>query len=489
MPKLKSRLPSVVPVALLALLPGSLGAAEPQGRPPNIIVLLNDDQGSGDLGVAGHPFIKTPHLDRLAQEGCRFTDFYATAPVCSPSRAGFITGRIQSRFGLHHLINGGEKADLPLFQYIPPTEPMLPRLLHQAGYATAHFGKWHCSFSERPGSPSMRDYGFDTAKILNAGRMGSYFNSKWDGDEGRTQSTDRWTADAYVDDAIAFIERSGDRPFFVNLWSFAPHQEVEASSEFRALYADLPENEQHYFGAISQMDAAYGRLLEFLKQKGLMDNTIIFFSSDNGPEPHLIPWSDRARGSTGGLRGAKHALYEGGIRVPAIVYWPGVAVPGSVCRQPVWMPDVTATFCAAAGVSAPDDRPFDGVDLRPALRGKTLSRPDPLFWQFPYRGVGLRDSSKATSPPLALRDGSWKMLCNDDFTGVELYNLEVDRSEQWNMQKEYPEVTARLLAAIRRMQDSVNTVPPEGIDNLSPAMKLPDGKKASDYPRYAPPGT
>ncbi|MFZ4732579.1 MAG: sulfatase-like hydrolase/transferase, partial [Pirellulales bacterium] len=156
MPKLKGSLPAVVPVVLLALLPGSLGAAEPQGRPPNIIVLLNDDQGSGDLGVAGHPFIKTPHLDRLAQQGCRFTDFYATAPVCSPSRAGFITGRIQNRFGLHQLINGGEKANLPLFQYIPPTEPMLPRLLRQAGYATAHFGKWHCSFSERPGSPSMR---------------------------------------------------------------------------------------------------------------------------------------------------------------------------------------------------------------------------------------------------------------------------------------------------------------------------------------------
>jgi arylsulfatase A-like enzyme len=175
--------------------------------------------------------------------------------------------------------------------------------------------------------------------------------------------------------------------------------------------------------------------------------------------------------------------------VPAIIYWPGVAAPGSVCRQPAWMPDVTATFCAAAGVSAPDDRPFDGVDLRPALRGETLSRPDPLFWQFPYRGVGLRDGSSATSPPLALRDGSWKMLCNEDFTGVELYNLEVDRSEQWNMQKEYPEVTARLLAAMRRMQKSVNTVPPEGIDNLSPAMQLPDGKKAADYPRYAPPGT
>jgi arylsulfatase A-like enzyme len=461
-------------------------------KPMNIIILLNDDQGWGDLGVQGHPIIKTPTLDNLARTGCLLPQFYVTAPECSPSRAGFLTGRIQNRYGMQNLINGGEKPSVPLFEYIPPNEPMLPRLLHQAGYTTAHLGKWHCSFPTRPGVPTMIDNGYDFAKILNAGRNVSYFSSKWDvitpAGNQRIQSKDKWSADVYVDDAINFIEKSGDKPFFINLWSFAPHQFVEASDEFRAVYKDRSLSEQYYLGAVTQMDAAYKRLMDYLDKKGLTDHTIIVFFSDNGPEPHLITWSDRARGSTGGLRGGKHALYEGGIRVPCIIRWPGVTTPGSVCKQVVWSPDITATLCAAAHVAPPKDYPFDGIDLRPALEGKPLNRRVPLYWQYPWSGVGLTDGSFATSPPLALRDGSWKILCDDHFENVELYDLDLDMNEKWNMRDDYPKIAARLLAELQARYKEINGPYSREADTLSPLMKFPAGKKKSDYPVYTAPG-
>ncbi|MBC2593218.1 sulfatase-like hydrolase/transferase [Ruficoccus amylovorans] len=458
----------------------------------NILYIVNDDQGWGDLGSQGHPFLKTPNLDRLAVMGCTLTDFYVTGPVCSPSRVGMVTGRIQNRFGLNQLINAGEKERLPLFQYIPPEEPTLPRLLQKAGYTTAHIGKWHCSFPERPGSPRMWDYGYDYAAVLNAGRHNSYKDSGWDESVNhkttRIQTPGQWSADVYVDKAIDFISKAGDKPFFVNLWSFAPHQEVDASDEYRALYKDRTESEQYFCGAITQMDAAYGRLFDFLEQQGLMEKTIIIFTSDNGPEPHLITWSDRARGSAGGLRGAKHELYDGGIRAPGLIVWPGVTKPGSVIHTPVWTPDIAATLCDYVHEKPPAEYPFDGVNIEPLLEGKPFTRKDPMYWQAPWRGTSLRDGTEDTSPPLALRDGRWKMLCNDDFTGIELYNMEIDMNEKWNMKDEYPEVTEKLLAEMKVRYADVNGPYSREADIFSPDIKLPNGKKVSDYPIYAAPG-
>lgn len=425
---------------------------ESGSKSPNIIILLADDLGWGDLGCQGHPFAKTPAIDGLARSGCRLTQFYVTAPVCSPSRAGLLTGRIQNRYGMKYLIRD---TGPNIFHHVPLEEPSLPRLLKSADYTTAHIGKWHLSFVGRDAEPTMADYGYDFSMVLAASRNGSYRDSKWQRNGERIDTPGHWTANIYVDEAIKFIEQAGDKPFFINLWSFAPHQEVDCESRFRDLYADRTESEQYFYGTVSQMDEQYGRLLKYLDEKHLAENTIVIFSSDNGPEPHLIPWSNRARGSTGGLRGGKHHLFEGGIRVPGIVRWPGVTEPGSVNTTVCWTPDILPTLCAAAGTAVPTDFSSDGMNIRAALGGEKLARERPLFWQFPF-GVNLKDGTYATAPGLAVRDGWWKLHCDTNFGNTLLYNLDIDPNEKWNMAAEYPEIADRLLEEIRTMHAEVN---------------------------------
>jgi arylsulfatase A-like enzyme len=356
-----------------------------------------------------------------------------------------------------------------IFHHVPREEPSLPRLLRSAGYTTAHIGKWHLSFVGRDGEPSMKDYGYDFSMVLGASRHGSYRDSKWLRNGKRYETPNRWTAEVYVDEAIDFIEKAGERPFFINLWSFAPHQEVDCAAKYRKLYRNRTESEQYFYGAITQMDEEYGRLLDYLDETGLADKTIVIFSSDNGPEPHLIPWSDRARGSTGGLRGGKHHLYDGGIRVPGIVRWPGVTRSGSVVREACWTPDILASLCAANRISTSSDHPIDGVDIRGALQGHSLRRIQPLYWQFPF-GVDLRNGTRASAPGLALRDGSWKLHCDPEFKHVELYNLDIDEDEKWNVHDEYPEVTARLMAKMQEFNSDVNGTYSKTARYLNPLM-------------------
>jgi arylsulfatase A len=190
-------------------------------------------------------------------------------------------------------------------------------------------------------------------------------------------------------------------------------------------------------------------------------------------------WSDRARGSTGGLRGGKHHLYEGGIRVPGIVRWPGVTRPGSVSHEICWTPDISASLYAAANIIPPADIPLDGIDIRPALRGTAMKRDRPLYWQFPF-GVNLRDGTYATSPGLALREGVWKLHCDLNFEEVELYNLDIDRNEKWNMQAEYPKVMARLLAKMREIYADVNGPYSQTAHFLDPKMSTPATQQNTD---------
>lgn len=441
-------------------------------RLPNIIILFADDMGWGDLGSHGHPFAQTPAIDKLVASGCTFDQFYVTAPVCSPSRGGLLTGRIQNRFGMHYLIR--DRGPHAIFHHIPVEEPSLARVLKQAGYTTAHIGKWHVSFLGREGEPTMMDYGFDHSLVLGAGRHTSYVDSNWTRNGKRVSTKGRWSYEVYVDEAIDFIEKAGDQPFFVNLWSFAPHQEVDCAPEFRALYADRTEAEQYYFGTISQMDAQYGRLLNYLERKGLTENTVVIFSSDNGPEPHLIPWSNRARGSTNGLRAGKHTLYEGGIRVPGVIRWPGLTSPGSLTHEIAWTADLLATFAALTGVKTPSALPLDGVDLRPALRGGKLARKNPLYWQF-SNGVTLRDGKRLQAPGLAIRDGPWKLHSDFDFRVIELYNLDADVSEQWDMKEEQPVVVERMLKTLRSLHADVNGPYSKSANFINPHMPiLPD---------------
>jgi arylsulfatase A len=424
------------------------------GEPLNVIILFADDLGWGDLGAQGHPYAQTPAIDRLAATGIRFTDFYVTAPICSASRMGLMTGRIQNRFGMRMLIHDSLDRSVG-YHHLPVAEPTIARTLKQAGYRTATIGKWHISFPNRPGAPKMADYGFDHYLLLNSGGKQTYYGARWNRNGTPVATPDRWSAEVYVDEAIRFIEQDRGRPFFINLWSFCPHQEVMCSPQHAAGYAGRSVEEQNYYGTITQMDEQYGRLLRYLDEHGLADRTIVVFSSDNGPEPHVFPWSGLARGSTGGFRGGKHSLYEGGVRVPGIVRWPGVTRPGTTSAEPCWTPDLHATIVAATGSSIDPAFPLDGVDIRDALRGGEARRERPFYWDFP--GPVVRNNGQAVGrPSLALRDGRWKIHCDGRFGEVELYDLDIDRNEQWNLRDAMPEKTAELLAKLKAIHADVH---------------------------------
>ncbi len=476
-PPLRARLTSLLLCAAGALLMSGRAFAQSaaatqildaQGRPLNVIILYADDLGWGDLGVQGHAFVKTPSIDGLAASGLRFTQFYVTAPICSPSRAGLMTGRIQNRFGMKKLINDSMDRSVG-FHHIPTDESSLPRLLHSVGYRTAHIGKWHISFVGRENEPTPADYGYDHTLLLNGKRNGSYWNANWTRNGQQVNTTGRWSAEVYVDEAIKFIEEKPGQPFFINLWSYAPHQEVFCAPKYKELYADRSEFEQYFYGTVTQMDEQYGRLLRYLDEHHLADRTIVIFSSDNGPEPHLIPWSGRARGSTGGLRGGKHHLYDGGIRVPGIVRWPGLTKPGMVTREIAWTADILATVAAATHTTTTLPRPLDGVDIRPALTGGQVTRKQPLYWEF-EGGVHLNDGTDAVAPGLALRDGRWKFHCTPDYQQIALYDLDIDMNEKWNMKEVYPEIAARLLAQVKVLHADVNGPYSKSAANWNPKM-------------------
>lgn len=448
-------------------------------RPPNIIFLFADDQGYGDLGCYGHPMLRTPAIDRLAAQGCRFTDFYVTAPVCGPSRAGYLTGRDQNRFGMKFLCQHGRWPNLPRFHHVPTSEPSLARQLQSAGYRTGHIGKWHLSLVDQfpTVEPWPDQYGFDHYLVRDGGEGAHRDPSNWTRNGKRVPGKlAGWAAELYIDEAIRFIEQQpADRPFYLQIWSFTPHEMVDCPDEYKAMYADLTPQEQVYYGCITHMDAQYGRLLHYLDQRGLTDNTIVIFSSDNGPEHPNLSWVPSSRGSTGPLGGCKHVLYEGGIRVPGIVRWPGVVRPGFVCREPVSTLDLFPTLCAAAGAALPDTHPLDGTNLRRALEGGAIERARPLYWQYDLARLHRDGGVLTTSPQLALRDGRWKLLCDVDFSGVELYNLDIDAGEKWNLAERHPDIVARLLPPLRAMYADINSpyaaaIVPETLNPAIPAL-------------------
>lgn len=442
-------------------------AEQPSGSPSrrskmNVIFIMADDQGWGDLGCYGHSVLQTPHMDSLAAEGARFTDFYVSMPICSPTRASCLTGRDPNRYGFKHVVNTGmvnPNVTVPVVHHLPTDEPTLPRLLRDAGYRTGTIGKWHLSLAgAHPSEPMPRDYGFDHAFICDGTQSLYQGPGKWmrDGEPVQVEAG-RWYPEVYIDEAIRFIDAEPGRPFYLNLWSFTPHVREEAAEAWRARYPDSTPQEQTYYGCISQMDEQYGRLFRHLHETGLDKNTIVIFCSDNGPEPPVLqPAHEEARrGSTGGLRGSKHVIYEGGIRVPAIIRWPGMTTPGSVLHEPASVLDLLPTLCAMAEVALPNGIEFDGTDLRPALAGKPIAREHPLFWQCEY-AMHTFVSPTYSSPPLALREGRWKLMTDMDFKRPELYDLAWDQSEQWNLAPVHPEIVARMSERLRAAHARVN---------------------------------
>jgi len=430
---------AATPAALLSR------AQAPAVSRPHLLMIYCDDLGWGDLGCYGNRVIQTPHLDGLASRGTRFSQFYTTSPVCTPSRASLLTGHYPHRYGIHH-------ADLPesLPRYpLPESAVTLARLLKDTGYYTAHVGKWH--LGEPPQTIEPRRRGFDHFFACLGGRPSSSWGKHARSmdpevvvNENRPVVHKGHVTEVQTRAALEVIDRlAADRPLFLNLWFNAPHEPLAPLPHQGRLYRDWSAEEQTYFQTVSDMDEGVGRILARLQERGMAGNTLILFSSDNGPEAHRFAFS---RGSAGPLKGMKTQLWEGGIRVPGILCWPGKVPAGRVSQDLASILDVFPTFTAAAGVSMPAGHRLDGgVDLVRVANGGAAARDRALFFEFhfPQRGV-------AASLPMAVRTGRWKLFANHDFTAQELYDLENDAGERNNVAAQHPKVVEEMSGKLRR---------------------------------------
>lgn len=461
---------------LLSALAGApaLLRARSSSRPPNIVVVLCDDLGYGDLACFGHPAIQTPRLDRFAAEGVRFTDCYAAAPVCSPSRAGLVTGRIPYRAGIYDWIPQGSP------MHLRRQETSFAALLKQARYATCHSGKWHLNGGmDLPGQTNPGDHGFSHWFSTQNNALPSHRNPRNFIRNGKAAGPlEGYSADIAVTEALAWLDGlDSAQPFCLFLCFHEPHEIVASAEDLVRLYPQAATPDQAaYFANVSQIDRAFGRLLDTLDKRSQRENTFVFFTSDNGPETlNRYKTANHSYGSPAPFRGMKLHLWEGGIRVPGIARLPGRMQPGLVSRTPVCGLDILPTACALAGIEPPADRTLDGANLLPALESKPLHRARPLSWHY-FNALG--------EPRAVLRDGDWKVAgipaqpaarpaaaafrpeFMDEVKTVsldrfELYNLRTDPGEKTNRAAAEPARLKRMSDALVRRHKEVQTAGPD----------------------------
>lgn len=394
-------------------------AVLPAADTANIVLLVSDDQGYADISCYPHPAeVSTPNLDRIAAEGARMTNGYASCPVCAPTRAGLLTGRYQQRFGFYTAADS--RAGLPR------SETTLPELLRDEGYATGVFGKWHLGYrsEHRP-----LERGFDTFYGFLGHGGHDYFDLSIT-DEIRSIYRDRepiedsgYLTHNITRHAIRFITANRDRPFFAYVAYNAVHNPIQAPADYIRRYSNPDPKRNTYLAMLAIMDEGVGEILNTLDRFGLSQDTLVMFFSDNGG----------ARGTTasnGALRAFKHTVYEGGIRVPFLLRWPARIPAGTVSDDPVISIDAFATALAAGGVDLPRDRVIDSRDILPSLTG-ALERPlhEALYWNW---------IDKESDSGWAVRKGQWKLLV--DKGGPELYDLGADLSETSNLASQRPDV-------------------------------------------------
>ncbi|MCA9247612.1 MAG: sulfatase [Planctomycetales bacterium] len=454
----------LVACALTNVSPRLAIGAEPDSTvasAPNIVVMLADDLGYGDLACYGSEVLKTPNIDRLAAEGLRLTDCYAAAPNCSPARAGLMTGRAPWRLGIHNWI--------PMLSpvHVRREEITIATLLRRAGYATCHVGKWHLNGRfNMAGQPQPSDHGFEHWFSTQNNSLPNHRNPNNFIRNGQAVGQlHGYSARLVAGEAIRWLQdhcettRERRQPFFLFACFHEPHEPIATDPQLAAWYpsSDDPSRAAHH-GNVSQLDESIGRLLQAIDDLGLRDETFVVFTSDNGPAITRI----HPHGSAGPLRDKKGSMYEGGIRVPGIVRWPRHTQPGSVSNEPVSGVDLLPTLCAVAGAPVPADRAIDGASFLPIFESQPIVRTKPLYWQF----------NRATSKPkVAMRMGDWKILAHldtpelrpgvdqtaaemkrfktADLTTFELYNLRNDISETTDVAAEQPERLATMAATLR----------------------------------------
>ncbi len=434
---------------------------------PNLILFLADDLGYGDLGCFGHPVIKTPNLDSFAKQGLRLTQCYSASAVCSPSRSALLTGRTPHRNGVFTWIAEGAPV------HLRTSEITLPKLLRGTGYSTCHSGKWHLNgLFNNLAQPQPSDHGYDwwLATQNNAGPSHENPNNFVRNGQpvGRLEG---YAAPLVVGEAISWLKEKRDRskPFFLAVWTHEPHYPIKSDPKFKALYPDLIDDVQREHHAnVTQMDFAFGQLMRALDEQQLADNTFVFFTSDNGPEGDGI--KTPGRGSSGGLRGRKRDMHEGGIRVPGLARWPGKIPPCVTSEVPVIGSDLFPTMLAIAGVKPPADRVLDGVNVLPVLTGAAtqVERSQPLFWRL----------HMASNAKIAMRVEDWKILANAELTEFELYNLKADVKETTDLKDREPKRFAALRDQLIKHNAAIDAEAPDWWKTLSPN----GGKPKTDEP-------
>ncbi len=452
---------AIIPAALTATL-GNMCVAKaddparmsaPEGGKPNVILIYVDDMGYSDISLYGGSFTSTPNIDRIGREGIVFSQYYTSCPISSPSRVGVTTGMYPTKWGITTFLNDrrsnrkNESND-----YLLADAPTLAKALKKDGYSTGHFGKWHMGGGrDVKDMPQITEYGFDeyASTWESPDPDPAITASNWIWSE--RDSVKRWDRTAYfVDKTLDFLSRHKGEPCYVNLWPddmhtpYVPSQEEYANGVFSGRQNAYWEKKINFTPVLSELDRQIGRLLKGLDDLGITDNTIVIFTSDNGPNPSYM--NER----TAGLRGQKATLYEGGIRMPFMVRWPSVIKPGQKNDKDILCSvDIFPTICGIVGDKHPatDGYRLDGIDFSKVLYGKSLKRRGPLFWEFGKHFVGKnlpKSAYQTRSPNLCVREGDWKLLVNYDGTGVRLYNLRDDAYETKDVSEDYPKITERL---------------------------------------------
>jgi len=471
-------------------------AESPKSEKPNIIIFLADDLGYGDLGSYGNPIIETPHIDQFAAESVRMMDFHSGGTVCSPSRAALLTGRNPYRSGFFYIASGNT--------WLKDDEVTIAELMKTAGYETSFWGKWHLSTLEEEwrNGPGPGEQGFDYW-------LGTSLNA-FEGPENPTSfllngeptgELEGWYCDVIVDEAGQWLEqtRDKDKPFFMYVSTHEPHTPIAPPASFSEPYEtdsvdaleknikyggvarpekDISKNKSAYYGTVTQLDEAFGRLMQKLEDLGLEENTIVIFTSDNGPESpvtqeeSLGTWEDNSRdfsfGTPGEFRGMKRFPYEGGHRVPGIVRYPNVIMAGTESNVLFNSTDILPTIAKLAGAEVPTDRPIDGVDAFDAFLNKEVSREASSIWFYPNH-----EDSYFRMPQMSMRTGDYTLLGylpeTDDPTDLqrwmvendpvrfELYDITTDPSQSNDISNENPDVVASMKAEMTKLWRAMKT--------------------------------
>lgn len=426
---------------------------------PNILFIFADDWGWGDLSCHGHPYVKTPNIDRIAKEGTDFQRFTVASGVCSPSRTAVMTGHFPARYNIDgHFAWVPSNAKRGMPDWLDPEAPLLSRMLQSVGYRTAHYGKWHLANDMIPDSPTPAAYGFDDYGAFNC----SGEQMPWHEDAER---------------ASAFMEESvgKGKPFFINVWMHEPHTPFHTVPKYEWRFRDLERADQIYASVLSHADDRVGELLDTLDRLGIADNTLVIFSSDNGPARAAKPtelslqydtatgagWGiGGAKGTTGGRRGYKGALFEGGIGVPFLARWPGKIAAGEVDDSSlISAVDLLPTFCELAEAPLPDGYVPDGVSVVEVLKGEVMpSRGAPLFWK-----IGAPWPANETKPDhwvsWAVVHRNWKLAANKDLSHIELYDIANDVGEATDVSAEEESVVRDLTGMLKAWQSTLPDEP------------------------------